>query len=358
MTKKGVYAGVIFIGPDYLDHRGGIGAVLKSYSLFVTPFKFIPSFKAKNPVEKILVFCNCIFKLFVTLFYDRDIKVVHIHGSHGASVYRKFILIMISKFFFRKKVIYHLHSSSYDKLYENGNFFYRFICTKAISNSDLIITLSKKWYEYYNETFDVKSIKIVNNVVPEPIILHPTSSKSEVLEILFLGRIGIRKGVFDLLNVIITQKKSWMHKVRFYLGGDGDIDKLNNIICEHKLEELVEYIGWVDGERKVELLNKSDILILPSYNEGLPISILEAMSYSMPIIASNVGGIPEIVKNFENGVTLAPGDDIALAKAINFFINDPEKVRDYGKTSFQMVTKYMAHAVEKQLINCYNDLKR
>lgn len=141
-----------------------------------------------------------------------------------------------------------------------------------------------------------------------------------------------------------------------FVGGNGEISKVTQIISKYGLSDIVLFEGWVSGDKKIELLNKVDAYILPSYHEGLPISILEAMSYSLPIISTNVGGIPEILKNGENGFIISPGDKDAMYRAILELMNN-EKLRiDMGKASYSKVQEHMPGFVERQLSDLYRSL--
>ena len=100
-----------------------------------------------------------------------------------------------------------------------------------------------------------------------------------------------------------------------------------------------------------------DAYILPSYNEGLPISILEAMSYSLPIISTAVGGIPEILKNGENGFIMEPGDKEAIYRAIHTLMGDERLRAQMGEKSFEKVRTHLPGYVEKQLRELYDSLK-
>ena len=137
--------------------------------------------------------------------------------------------------------------------------------------------------------------------------------------LLFLGLLGKNKGIYDLLECIRDHKVEFQGKLKLYIGGNGEIEHVKQLIKEYGIADIVIFEGWVSGDKKIELLNKSDAYILPSYKEGLPISILEAMSYGMPIISTPVGGIPEIVSNGENGYLVEPGnkEDIYNNTALN-----------------------------------------
>lgn len=104
------------------------------------------------------------------------------------------------------------------------------------------------------------------------------------------------------------------------------------------------------------MLNWTDILILPSYNEGLPIAILEAMSYGKAIISSPVGGIPEIVMHGQNGILVKPGNQNELFNAICFFIKNKDEIKTFGNKSKEIIQPYFPEAVLSDLLKIYKNL--
>ena len=132
--------------------------------------------------------------------------------------------------------------------------------------------------------------------------------------------------------------------------------ELQSIINECGLSKIVRFEGWVSGDKKVELLNNTDVFILPSYTEGLPISILEAMSYRLPVISTPVGGIPEVVRDGENGFLIKPGDKDALHNAIVRLANDEELREKMGNISYSKVQPHLPEIVAKELEDIYKKL--
>jgi glycosyltransferase involved in cell wall biosynthesis len=119
---------------------------------------------------------------------------------------------------------------------------------------------------------------------------------------------------------------------------------------------MVRFEGWVSGIRKHELLSTCDIFILPSYNEGLPLSILEAMNYHLPIIATPVGGTAEVVHDGINGFLVAPGDQKAMCQRLMRFIDNPDLITRMGSESARLITDYQPEAVLPRLNQLYTEL--
>ncbi|MEH7521623.1 glycosyltransferase, partial [Priestia megaterium] len=133
----------------------------------------------------------------------------------------------------------------------------------------------------------------------------------------FLAVLIKRKGILDLIEAsqkIITELESKNKQVEFVIAGDGELESTSKSLVEKLgVSKYFKFVGWVNNEQKQELLKESDLFVLPSYNEGLPLSILEAISYGIPVISTNVGSINEAVKNEENGYLINPGDKEKLA---------------------------------------------
>lgn len=113
------------------------------------------------------------------------------------------------------------------------------------------------------------------------------------------------------------------------------------------IETLVRFEGWVDKEKKQYLLNLADVYILPSFIEGVPISILEAESYHKPVITTNVGGIPSIVQDRVSGVFVTPGNDKEIYLAMKMMAESEELRQKYGEASYRISRDYQPEAIKK-----------
>ena len=173
-------------------------------------------------------------------------------------------------------------------------------------------------------------------------------------EILFLGELGRRKGCYDIPEVIEDVVKD-IPDVKFILAGAGSAQEetaIKQLIKEKGIEQNVEFPGWVRGNQKDKLLRESDVFFLPSYNEGMPMSILDAMGYGLPIVSTTVGGIPKIVHDGENGFCFEPGNVMEMGKAIENLLEN--KRVEASISSFEIVKRgYSLEQHIKKLEECY-----
>ncbi|GLB51558.1 polysaccharide biosynthesis protein [Neptunitalea chrysea] len=353
--NKSITSKVLTIGLQYKNHRGGIGGVIDTYSKYFESFNFICTYGITSSKIKILFnYIKSLFNTFFFLLLNREVKIVHIHGAAKGSVFRKYIVFNISKRIFRKKVIFHSHASEMENFYHKGNYLVKKVCTDFFNSVDLIICLSLSWDKFYNSNFNPKSTIVLENIVDQQTDIEAKQyNNSCPISFLFLGAIGDRKGIFDLLEVISLNKDYYKGKIKLIVGGNGEVDKLRKTILDNSLEEIVIFKGWVSGEEKRNLLETTDVYILPSYNEGLPLSILEAMSYGMPIISTNVGGISEIIHNNINGCLIEPGDFNGIQTSLNSFVESPILLRSYGLKSLDLVKPYYSESVIPKLNKIY-----
>lgn len=330
MIPKIISERVLVVGPDFKNHRGGIGEIIQSYAKEFEQFNFIPTYKyhSKN-ILKSIYFCKQAFKFVYYLINNRRIKIIHIHFSSYGSFFRKSLIVLLSKAA-SKKVIFHCNGSEFQLFYKNSGLL-KYYIRYILRISNMIVCVSPQWKTFFNSIVYLKKIDIVNNPVA-PSYFNKILSHKETIQFLFLGRVGERKGIFDLLRSITLLSDNKKNYMRLIVGGDGDISRLNETITNLKLQNVVFYKGWVTGKEKYDLLRTSDVYVLPSYNEGLPISILEAMSYGMPIISTPVGGIPEVVKDGENGFMNKPGDFLSLSNSLDRFISNQELLISFGKS--------------------------
>lgn len=348
---------IITVGSQYINHRGGIGSVIETYSKYYKVFNFVNSYGTTRIKTAIIFkFLQSLIHLIISLIKDKEIEIVHIHGAAKGSFFRKYIVYLIVKYLFNKKIVFHCHGSEMEVFYLGSPKIVKNIMTSLFNNVDLIICLSNSWANFFNHNFKPKGIVVLENIIEEVQIKKVGENQQKVLSFLFMGAIGNRKGLFDLLEVITENKKAFSGKMKLIIGGNGEIKRLEDFISNNELADLVEFKGWVNGELKIKLFNEADVYILPSYNEGLPISILEAMSYGLPIISTLVGGIPEIISSGKNGCLINPGDKKAIYTSLRLFIQSPSLCNAYGQSSLEIVKPYFAKNVIPKLNSIYNQL--
>lgn len=347
--KEKILKSVLTVGCGYKPPRGGIARVLYCYDKYVfNKFKFLKVSGQTNKIGNFFILIFSLIKYVLLLIFDRDIKIIHIHTASRVSFVRSAIFLRIGAFF-RKKVILHIHGGGFRNYY----FRHKKFVVDNLKRCDYVFTLSVEWLRFYR-SIGLKKIKIIENVIPYP-DLYQINSSDEKLHILFIGLIHERKGIFDLLDMLRDNSNYYKDRIIVHIGGNGETQLLLERIKEYGIGSFVKYEGWLEDEKKIRLFNQCKVLVLPSYIEGLPLSILEAMSYNMTIISTRVGGIPSVVKQ-NNGFLNQPGYNSELHKSLKTLIEDKELLESMCKKSSENIERFYPSNVEKKLENIYNSL--
>jgi glycosyltransferase involved in cell wall biosynthesis len=202
---------------------------------------------------------------------------------------------------------------------------------------------------------------VVPNGAPLRLAVNKAASASQKnpgnqISIAFMGRLGQRKGVYDLLEAFRRVSEE-LPNVQLLLGGDGEIEQVRKEVLRCGLEDRVQILGWVNGQDKFDVFDQADIYVLPSYNEGLPGSILEAMASSTPIISTPVGGIPEAVNEGVNGYLVDPGDVDSLYSRLLMLCKDSGLRLRMGEASRKLVEeKFDIKEIVNKVIIVYQDI--
>lgn len=317
--------------------KGGIAAVVNGYrgSQLEKDYEitYVESYKDGSKFDKLLKgICGYFHFAYVLMFHKLD--VVHIHSSFGPSFYRKLPFIYMASW--RKiPIVNHIHGADFDEFYVNAP-----EEKKVYSKCDVLIALSEEWKERLSQIVPEDRIEIIENYS----VLHEEALQERMQRecnniVLFLGELGKRKGCYDIPTVIAQVRKS-IPDVKFILAGAGseaDENAIKKLIDEKGVSDNVEFPGWVRGDTKDKLLRKADIFFLPSYNEGMPMSVLDTMGYGLPVVSTNVGGIPKIVHDGENGYCCDPGDVNQFAKGITEILLNRKERKSFGEASWKIV---------------------
>lgn len=356
LITRAISKKVLMVGNYYKHHHpGGISAVIDYWSQYIEDLQYYPTWKLGNLFTKAWWFVTSYIRIFFRLLCDKEIKIVHLHFAADGSFWRKKKLSKLSKIF-KKKLILHCHASRFKDFYYEASTKKKSEILKTLKTADVLIVLSDSWKSWFVSIgITENKIIVLHNITSPPTLLPYYKNKDGKIHFLFLGEIGKRKGVFDILRGIAKRKDELEGKLELRIGGNSNEKMLLDFIQNNQLEHMVKFEGWVSGTKKIELLNWADVFILPSFNEGLPISILEAMSYSMPIISTPIGGIPEVVSE-KNGILVTPGNEQEIINAMKIFINNPEIIKIYGNHSKDIVRTYLPDYVLGHLKEIYQNL--
>ena len=324
--------------------KGGIAAVISGYygSVLEKDYDiiYVESYKDGSKLTKLLKGIKGYFQFAKVLLIDQP-NIIHMHSSFGPSFYRSLPFIYMASWA-KKPIVNHIHGADFDAFYVRASEKKKRQIKKAYNKCAVLIALSAEWKERLSQIVPAEKITIIENYS----ILHEDALSDRLVRksnntVLFLGEIGKRKGCYDIPAVVSEVAKA-IPDIKFVLGGTGsqvDEQAVKALLEKYGVSNHVLFPGWVRGEEKDRLLREADVFFLPSYNEGMPMSVLDAMGYGLPIVSTNVGGIPKIVHDRENGVCCDAGDISTMSAGIIKLLKNREYSQKAAKESMSIIKK-------------------
>lgn len=346
-----ITAKVLMVGPDLALH-GGIVSVVKGYLEDGLPqacdgFEYLGTGVGSSKLGKSAAFARALVR-YRRIMPEYDI--VHLHISARGSYKRKSIMARMARKA-GKHIILHDHDGEFAKAFEEGGDDYRRDVRKTFGMADRVVVLSEEWRDYFAENVcDPNKITVVHNGVAVPAKPCLPCAHQDVL---FLGRLDARKSPDVLLRASREVLKRFP-ETKIVFGGDGEIKKNKALAEELGIADRCEFHGWVTGSEREALFERAAVYCLPSKNEGLPMSVLEAMARGIPTIATPVGGIPQVIDDGANGFLVNVDDIEALSKRLIALLENPALRETVGIASREtMLRSFSVARSINEMIDVY-----
>lgn len=290
--------------------------------------------------------------------------IIHIHTASYWSFWENAMYSLLSKVFC-KKVIIHIHGGLFYKFYKDSNIFVKFLVRKVLGLPEYIIVLSSKWKSLLMDIACAQTrledrIVVLENFVDFSRFAHfqrELDVSGDIINVLFVGGVGAKtKGIYDVLKVIPLVVKECKN-VLFSFVACGNIERFDLFGNKETYISHARFLDYVSDDEKIKVFVNSDIFVLPSYSEGLPITMLEAMAGGLPIIATSVGSIPEVIEEGKNGFLIEVSDYHALAEKILFLAKDKKLRREMAMNNLNKIREqYDQSVVMRRLDSLYTQL--
>jgi glycosyltransferase involved in cell wall biosynthesis len=277
-----------------------------------------------------LYLTRSIFALIARKISGR-VDVVHINLSQDGSAYRKIVVAWVCRQLHIPYIL-HLHGSHFHRFWDGASQWLERALARLFSKSACIIVLGTVWANYIAK----KTPAAASRIVIFPTATRDTArqrsaSKADPVRILFSGRHGARKGVRELTAALgrLSYNPNWCAT----LTGDGEFEKTREAIVKLGIANRVTVPGWIDTDAFEALLSEADILALPSFDENLSLSVVEAFSRGIAVVCTPVGALPDIVKDEFTGLLVQPGDVDGLVVALDRLVSDPQLRERLGRNA-------------------------
>jgi glycosyltransferase involved in cell wall biosynthesis len=255
-------------------------------------------------------------------------RIVHVHSTVRGSMYRKALVVPLAKAL-RRRVILHVHSgpgdvASFRKRVGRGGAAVLHFC---LARADVVLSVSRPSAAELEKGFGLPGIEVLPNPAP-PVSASIAAARDDLLAIFLGGFENPVKGGGEVLAMLELIEPG---ELRVVLAGPGELPDAGRRLVDSRPD--VEWLGWMVGEERQRVMDAATIFILSSSSEGLPIALLEAMSAGMGIVATEVGGVPDLVEDGVEALLVAPEDPAALAAALGLLLADGELRERLGRAA-------------------------
>ena len=327
MTGDAFRRKVLMIVPGGLEHGGGIGRMV---GYMLQAWKVRPDYPDVVIVDprgpgSILFFPLYLAKSLLTIsanIFNRPL--VHIHAAGRGSALRKFFVVNLASALGMPTIL-HLHDYNFRAFCAQLPASAFKLIKYMFRRADHIIVLGSSDYELMlsDLRLEPKRVTIIPNAVPAPPAATPeTTPDANGVRILFLGNLSRRKGVHDLVDALASARLARLPWRATLAGGGHELETFREQATRTGVADKIDFLGWLPTPEVRGLLASSDILVLPSYDEGLAMSVLEGMSYGLAIVCTPVGALAEAIEDSVSGLIVRPGDVDGLSLALWRCIDD------------------------------------
>ena len=256
---------------------------------------------------------------------------VHVNMAERLSLLRKSVIVVMCRAL-GVPVVLHLHAAQLHHFYRALPAPLRALTRWVFSLPASVVVLGTSARRFVTEELHVPAhrVEIVINGVPAPVERRRQSGPDSTQRVLFLGNLSERKGISDLLQALARPGFA-PSRLQVIVAGGGDVPAYRSKARALRIDNFVRFEGWCDQGKVAGLLATSDLLVLPSYDEGLPLVILEALANGVAVACTPVGEIPSVLTHRVNAYFVPPGDVEGLATGLQEVLRDPKLLEALGR---------------------------
>jgi glycosyltransferase involved in cell wall biosynthesis len=313
-----------------------------------------------SALGKLLLAATAWLKFIFQIFWWKP-SIVYIHVGANLSSYRKLPFLLAARLL-RRKIVTHFHAGDFAEYYAQQPRFGQWLLRLGLRQSDRLLAVSESLRVVLAQLLPQKAIDVIpNGIALDDFAAEGRRNQSTarageaVVRLLFVGAMGRLKGERDLLQAVHSLSQRYP-ALRVTLLGHGS-EAIEDLIAEKQLAAWIEFIGPVKLHERAQYFRQADFFVLPSYAEGMPISIIEAMAAGLPVIATRIGGIPELVTENREGWLVEAGDATALAERIAFVLDHPAEREQAGLRARQKAQQFDLTQVIRQLEAVFRQMR-
>jgi glycosyltransferase involved in cell wall biosynthesis len=337
--------------------KGGMAAVMRD--LLASPLaehhrlEPIVTWRGFQPATRAWVFAKALASLAVWCLRPGK-RLVHVHTAVRGSLYRKSVCVLLVRLL-RRPVVLHVHAGPGDivpfaeRLGPARRLFFR----RALRAASRVLAVSTESARAMERCLGARDIVVIPNAAPE-VAAELAETVAAEPRLLYLGGFEFPVKGGQVLVAALELCAAELDEVVFELAGPGEPPEALRRLAARAPN--VRCAGWLDPAAKAEAFKRCGLFVLPSLSEGLPVALLEAMAWGRPILATRVGGVPDVVGDGVEARIVPPEDPAALAEAIRSLMRDPERRWRLGRAARQRALSLNEEEVCGRLDALYREL--
>ena len=316
---------ILMVGP-VREREGEVNSFIASFMEqdFFGEFQvtYIPTRSNGRAASDLVFYIQSLIKIMVHFIY-RNPQIIHLHMADKRSFMRKYVIYKISRVF-HKKVVIHNYVPHFKKSYLASSLKTKKRLIEMLKDVERVTAEDNSWRKLVNDmTLETSADKEFSEVK-----LKKLPTVKPEFNILFFNAVIDRSGILDLIEAslpVIQEAAKQNKQIKFQVAGDGVLLELSKeLVSAHSLDESYHFHGPVTKDKKKELFKGADLFVMTAhYEENLPKSVLEALSYGIPVISTDVGNVSKVIKHGGNGFLVKPGDVNSLANCLHVSIHIP-----------------------------------
>jgi glycosyltransferase involved in cell wall biosynthesis len=335
---------LLMLGP-VADGRDAVATVVNAYRahrLFERwPIDYVATYSDAGLLENARLLARALGRFVATVCRERSV-VVHLHSAPQRGAWRElaFVLLALAA---RCPLILHLHGTAFRRVHDGGGRPARLLIRSVLEHAACVVVPCEAMLTWARAV--TRRVNIA--CVPDPVTATecPHEARQANL-IVFLGALEPEHGIFELLEAVSALRPA-VPDVRLLCAGEGRREAVLAYAERLGIGDAVKVTGWVGPSGKRAVLEAAAVLAMPSYEESLPVGLLEAMAAGVPVVAAPVGGVPEVVADGVNGLLAAPGDVATLQRQLRKVLLDRKLGARLGAAARESVRP--RHAPERAL---------
>ena len=329
-------------------NRGGITTVLKAWESSCIWDKYSCKWiETQDNRGLFYKFYYLTRSFLLSLYYIPRCDIAHFHTVPGVSIIVQMPIFLLC-LLFRKKVVVQLHVGNQLEDHTNDSLF-----KWVLNKSSKIVVLAYVWRNLLVARYGIKEDKVAVLYNAAPVVKSSDVKQNYVLYMAYLVK---NKGYDVLIKGFSKAVKSFPNW-KLIIAGTGEIEEAQKLAEQLQVGKNIEFRNWVTGDEREDLWLHAGAFCMASYQEGFPMTVLEAWSYGTPLVTTPVGGLPDVIRHGDNALIFGFGDADELASCFKQLFSSESLLRSLSKASKKLAKKtFGLESIVKDIEQLYDSL--